>query len=95
MKKIKVTVQVADTAGVFGLVEDVVVMTRGSNGVIVQREVYQRAGQLYAKVGGGFVGLCSSGFTSSPAHKWLELVPLTNKPFTYVKPTVGYLEVSK
>lgn len=94
MQKTKVTVKVADTAGVFGLVEDVVVMTRGSNGVITQREMYRRGKQLYAKVGGGFVGLCSNGFTSSPAHKWLELVPLTNKPFTYVKPSVGYLEIS-
>lgn len=93
MKKTKMTIQVADTKGCFGLVEDAVVMTRGSNGVITQRQLYQRARQLYAKVGSGFIGLCSNGFTSSPAHKWEEIVPLTNKPFTYVKPSVGYLEV--
>jgi len=93
MKKTKVTVQVANTKGCFGKVDAAAVILRASNGVITQRDMYQRAGQLYAKVGSGFVGLCSNGFTTSPAQKWEDIVPLTNEPFTYVKPAVGYLEL--
>jgi hypothetical protein len=94
MKKTKVTVRLINTAGVFGKVEGATVIMRSKAGVITQRDIYSRGGQMYASVGSGFVGLCSNGFTSSPGHAWTEIVPTGNEPFTYVKPSVGYLEVA-
>lgn len=96
MKKTKVTVQVADTKGLFSKVEGVVVMLRDKAGAFTQRDVYQRGGQLYASVGQSFLGLSSNhGGTCSTRYTWTEFVPTTNEPFVYIKPHCGYLEVSE
>lgn len=44
-----------------------------SRGVEYQAELYQRAGVLYAKRGGGYIGLRLSGFTPVPAVRWLDM----------------------
>ncbi len=43
-----------------------------SNGVYSQRDLYTRAGRVYAKYGSGYVRLHHGGDTSAPKVRWVE-----------------------
>ncbi|QIG67698.1 hypothetical protein EVB51_081 [Rhizobium phage RHph_Y17] len=57
----------------FRKLEDVIVILN-TNGVYTQVDAYERNNFVYAKKGGGFIGLRSnSGGTTSPTTLWIEI----------------------
>jgi hypothetical protein len=94
MKTKKVKVIISSTGGLFTKVDNVTVIIESKSGIQKQVDVYVRANTLYASIGGGFVSLSASKYTSSTSYKWVELVPLNNHEFYYVAPQVGYLQLT-
>lgn len=95
MKTKSVKVGIKDTGGLFSKVDDVAVIIKTKTGIHKQVDVYVRDKVLYASISSGFVSLSSATYksTSSTAYKWVEFIPLNNKEFEYVEPSVGFLEL--
>lgn len=55
----------------FHIIDDAAVILR-VKGVYRQVKVYQRAGELYAGWGGGFIGLRRNNGTTRPDISWVE-----------------------